>query len=102
MKTRKTDMNLAEAHLTEYQQRYWKNPDHYRQVQRDKYSRYPDRIKEINKGWADKNAEYLRTLRMFNSQIFYWRNRNNESKVQLLTKAKEEFKFQHRLEKNRG
>lgn len=85
-------MNLINEHLSEYQRRYWKDPEHYREIQRNKYDRYPERIKEINFKWANENAEYLKQLRRFNSQIFYYRKKNDIVKVQLLYKAKAEFK----------
>lgn len=92
-------MNLINDHLSDYQQRYWKDPEHYRELQRNKYNRYPERIKELNSVWANKNREYLKQLRRFNAQIFYYRKKNDMVKVQLLNKAKTEFKKMNKCDK---
>lgn len=88
--------NLIEKNLSPYQKRYWKNPEHCRQLQRNKYRRYPERIKERNAKWAAENAEYLKVLKNFNVSIFYHRKRGNDAKVSQLLKAKEEFKKSHK------
>ena len=91
-------MDLISSNLTPYQQRYWKNPEHHRQLQKNKYIRYPEKIKACNKIWAKNNSEYLKALMKFNSQIWYYRNKKNDpTKVMLLTKAKEEFKRKHKM-----
>ena len=91
-------MDLIKSNLSNYQQYYWKNPEYVRQLQRNKYRRYPERIKEINSIWASQHAEYLKELRRFNSYIWYYKNKKNDLvKVNLLTKAKEEFKRQYKL-----
>lgn len=83
---------MTKSTLSPYQKYYWKNPEHFRQLQRNKYLRYPKRIKERNAKWDAENAEYIQTLRKFNSSIYYYKIRGNEAKVAQLTKAKEDFK----------
>lgn len=91
-------MDLISSNLTPYQQRYWKNPEYHRQLQKNKYIRYPEKIKAYNKIWAENNSEYLKVLVKFNSQIWYYKNKKNDPvKVMLLTKAKDEFKRKYKM-----
>lgn len=77
--------------LTSYQQAYWKNPEHYRALQRAKYQRYPEKIKGWTKKWQMEHPEHWRTLSRFNSKIWYWKNKKHDTeKVRLLERAKKE------------
>lgn len=75
---------------------YWKNPERYRQLQREKYARYPEKIKEYNQHWQEKNREYFKTLVNLNSRIWYARKKGQDRKVVELIEEKEMIKQLHR------
>lgn len=77
--------------LSTHQQWYWKDPEHARELQRAKYTRYPDKIKAMNKSWQERNPERWKILTNFGSRIHYWRViKHDPVKVQLLETAKKE------------
>lgn len=89
--------NIIDELLTPYQKYYWKNPEHCRALQRDKYQRYPERIKEMNAKWQKENAEYISGLRKINSQIWYYTHKRfDAAKARQLIKAREEYKLRRK------
>lgn len=82
----------AKKWLTPYQIMYWTNPEKMRAEQRAKYARYPEKIKSINKAWQEKNKDHWRKLVNFGCQIFQAKKAGDMEKVQVLKKAREEYK----------
>jgi len=88
MKTSKTDKI---KNYIQHQKWYWGDPEHARSLQRAKYKRYPERIKEINRKWQEKNPEHWKILTNFNSRIYYWGVvKNNPEKAAEFKRAKQE------------
>ena len=88
--------NHVKTLLSDYQIRYWQDPEKMRAQQRAKYKRYPEKIKAMNKAWQEKNKEHFKTLIRFGVAIWNARKKGNLTKVSLLCAAKEEYKKQHR------
>ena len=92
-------MNIIDSQvktlLTDYQIRYWQDPEKMRAQQRAKYKRYPDKIKAVNKAWQEKNKEHFKTLIRFGVAIWTARKKGNLAKASLLCAAREEYKKQH-------
>lgn len=86
----------VKALLSDYQIRYWQDPEKMRAQQRAKYKRYPDKIKAVNKAWQEKNKEHFKTLIRFGAAIWTARKKGNLAKASLLCAAREEYKKQHR------
>lgn len=86
--------------LSDYQIRYWQDPEKMRAQQRAKYKRYPEKIKAINKAWQEKNKEHYKNLIRFGVAICTARKKGNLARVSLLCAAREEYKKQHRYAVN--
>lgn len=83
--------------MTKYQEYYWKDPEHARELQRAKYQRYPNKIKAGNKVWQEKNKEYFRALINFGTKIWYERHHQNRpEKIAALISMRNEFKSRHK------
>ena len=48
---KKKSTSLVYKFLNPDKRWYWKDPEKARRVQREKYKRYPDKIKAVNKAW---------------------------------------------------
>ena len=90
--------NVISSNLSAYQQYYWRDPDHCRKLQRNKYIRYPERIKEQVAKWDSENVAYIKEIRRINSLIYYYTHKKSDPiKVRQLVKAKDAIKKEHRV-----
>ena len=78
--------------LTRYQIEYWKDPEKKRAQQRAKYAKYPEKIYAMNRAWQKKNKEHFSKLLAFAYKIRKAKAAGDTSLVQVLVKAKEEYK----------
>ena len=97
---KKTSTSLVYKFLNQDKRWYWKDPEKARRLQREKYKRYPDKIKAINKAWQKKNKEHFRTLVRFGVAICLARKKGDLKKASLLCAAREEYKKSRRKKKN--
>lgn len=63
--------------LSRYQKAYWAKSGEYREAQRAKYKKYPEKIKAMNKRWQEAHPEYFKALTRLNSSIHYARTTGN-------------------------
>lgn len=90
---------IENKYLSEHQRWYWRDPYRARALQRDKYKRYPEKIKAGNKAWQEKNKEHFKMLIKFGCAIFNARKKGNFEKANLLCAARENYKKMHREQK---
>lgn len=89
---KKKQTDLANKFLNRHKLWYWKDPEKARRLQREKYKRYPDKIKAMNKAWQEKNKEHFLTLVRFGVAIRLARKKGDLKKASLLCAAREEYK----------
>ena len=89
---RSTSDELVSTMLSGYQRWYWKDPEHARALQRDKYKRYPDKIYAMNRVWQEKNREHWKMLMKFNYAIHIAKKNGDFEKESQLRAAREEYK----------
>lgn len=97
---KKTSTSLVNKFLNPDKRWYWKDPEKARRLQREKYKRYPDKIKAANKAWQKKNKEHFRTLVRFGVAICLARKKGDLKKASLLCAAREEYKKSRRKKEN--
>jgi len=87
-----TSDELVSTMLSGYQCWYWKDPEHARALQRDKYKRYPDKIYAMNRAWQEKNKEHWKMLVKFGNAIHKAKVDGDFEKESQLRAAREEYK----------
>lgn len=97
---KKKQTDLANKFLSRHKLWYWKDPEKARRLQREKYKRYPDKIKAMNKAWQEKNKEHFLALVRFGVAIHLARKKGDLKKAGLLCAAREEYKKSRRKKEN--
>ena len=97
-KTKLTD--LENKFLTHHKRWYWKDPEKARRLQREKYKRYPDKIKAMNKAWQEKNKEHWNMLMKFAYAIKKAKLARDTKQESLMRAAREEYKKSRRRKEN--
>ena len=87
---------LVGKYLSTQKRWYWKDPEHARALQRDKYKRYPEKIYAVNRAWQKKNKEHWSMLMKFAYQIRKAKLAGDTLLESQLRAAREEYKHVHR------
>ena len=93
---------LVDTYLSADQRWYWKDPEHARALQRDKYKRYPEKIYAMNIAWQKKNKAHWRALMRFAYHIRKAKHDGNILLESQLRAAREEYKRIHREEASKA
>ena len=87
---------LVDTYLSVNKRWYWKDPEHARALQRDKYKRYPEKIYAMNVAWQKKNKTHWSALMKFAYQIRKAKLAGDMLLESQLRAAREEYKRIHR------
>ena len=87
---------LVDTYLSVNKRWYWKDPEHARALQRDKYKRYPEKIYAMNIAWQKKNKTHWSALMKFAYQIRKAKIAGDMLLESQLRAAREEYKRMHR------
>ena len=87
---------LVDTYLSVNKRWYWKDPEHARALQRDKYKRYPKKIYAMNIAWQKKNKTHWSALMKFAYQIHKAKLAGDTMLESQLRAAREEYKRMHR------
>ena len=87
---------LVDTYLSADKRWYWKDPEHARALQRDKYKRYPEKIYAMNIAWQKKNKTHWSALMKFAYQIRKAKIAGDTLLESQLRAAREEYKRMHR------
>ena len=87
---------LVDRYLSDHQRWYWKDPEHARALQRNKYQRYPKKIYDMNRAWQNKNKTHYRYLMRFAYYIRKAKIAGDTPLESQLRAAREEYKRMHR------
>lgn len=87
---------LVDTYLSVYKRWYWKDPEHARALQRDKYQRYPEKIYAMNIAWQKRNKTHWSALMKFAYQIRKAKLAGDMLLESQLRAAREEYKRMHR------
>ena len=87
---------LVDTYLSVNKRWYWKDPEHARALQRDKYKRYPEKIYAMNIAWQKKNKTHWSALMKFAYQIRKAKIAGDTLLESQLRAAREEYKRIHR------
>ena len=93
---------LVDTYLSADQRWYWKDPEHARALQRDKYKRYPEKIYSMNRTWQKKNKAHWNALMRFAYHIRKAKHAGNILLESQLRAAREEYKRIHREEASKA
>ena len=87
---------LVDTYLSADKRWYWKDPEHARALQRNKYKRYPEKIYAMNIAWQKKNKTHWSALMKFAYQIRKAKIAGDTLLESQLRAAREEYKRMHR------
>ena len=87
---------LVDTYLSADKRWYWKDPEHARALQRNKYKRYPEKIYAMNIAWQKKNKTHWNALMRFAYHIRKAKLAGDTLLESQLRAAREEYKRTHR------
>ena len=93
---------FIDTYLSAHKRWYWKDPEHARALQRNKYKRYPEKIYAMSIAWQKKNKKHWNALMRFAYHIRKAKHAGNIFLESQLRAAREEYKRIHREEASKA